>query len=77
MKTDRERRQQARDDAASAGRLQQRRDEWALKRLFLVILATMLAIAAIGYALAIWWDDRGSLSVLESAPSRAKLPHLS
>jgi fatty acid desaturase len=56
VKSDRERREQARQDAASEARLQQRRDERALKRLFLVILTTMVGIAAIGYALAFWWE---------------------
>jgi hypothetical protein len=55
MKSDRDRRTETRDDAASAARALQQRDARALKRLLLTVLGVMLLIAAIGYAMAIWW----------------------
>jgi hypothetical protein len=55
MKTKRERRTERRDDPASQGRLLQQRDARSLKRLMITVVVSMLAIAAIGYALAIWW----------------------
>jgi fatty acid desaturase len=54
MKSDHERRAEARD-AASEGRFQQRRHQRSLNRLLLIILMIMVGIALTGYALAIWW----------------------
>jgi hypothetical protein len=56
MRTDRNRRAEPRDDAASVARSTQRFHERALKRLLLTLLISVLALAAVGYALAFWWN---------------------
>lgn len=55
MRSDRDRRAQQRDDAATESRLLQQRHARHLKRLLLIGVISMLVIAMIGYALAIWW----------------------
>ena len=55
MKSERNRRAQTRDDEASKRRAEQRHAERSLQRLLLTVLMSMLAVAVIGYALALWW----------------------
>ena len=55
MSNERDRRGEVRDDPASVRRQLQQRDTRALKRLLLTVFLSMLAIALIGYALALWW----------------------